>query len=395
MIKKFVSFSPLNDAQSLWLDLLRVVSAQIVLLVHIFEWLVVPSSPLGTFAWQIPLGYSAVMCFFVLSGFLIARSIAASALKVSSFSFRLYLSHRLARLWPTLLTALVLSAAVYFLIKSGSLFGAQDYYLDGGESHFPRESANLKVSTTVATGLFLNGMIILDGFNVGTIGMNGPLWSLAHEFWFYVVAGLVAGFIFNRSIFAGLFAAVILAFQIVLFNENWLLGLVIWSLGVALAFRRSQSLSRAKGHALLGFGVLIISADCLSPFSLNFSILERAIIGLAAIMIVQGGMDIQIMSSQKCRRVFSSFATYTFTLYAIHWPLIQFFVGLAGPEFYTWRQDIKIFAILLLALIINISAYFISIFCENTLRWRAFFAQFFCLKPTSKYAVPAKHINLL
>ena len=81
---------------SVYLDLMRFGAASIVVLSHLWV-LVVPGHPLP---WP---GHAAVVVFFVLSGYVIAHAARPE------LGLRGYLHHRIARIYPVVLGAALLS----------------------------------------------------------------------------------------------------------------------------------------------------------------------------------------------------------------------------------------------------------------------------------------------
>ncbi|MGE3987631.1 acyltransferase family protein [Pseudorhodoplanes sp.] len=102
-------------------------------------------------------GQEAVIVFFIVSGFVIALSVGRGDL-----SFRDYLRHRLLRIYPIFLLALVLS---------GALAG---FHFDWKDS-----LGNLLMLQDFAGGK--------PGVLFDTFAGNAALWSLSYEWWFYLM----------------------------------------------------------------------------------------------------------------------------------------------------------------------------------------------------------------
>lgn len=369
--------NPVTSSQSLFLDLVRLIAAQIVLVAHLSEWLYWPfakNNPpseglmfyFGYLVYEpVLMGGFAVALFFVLSGFLISKSIYKLH-HTTGFNLGDYILNRVARLLPTLLVAVLITLIVYFLISLFNLFGLPNYTLQDSTVSFPRSSANIKTSTIVVTSLFLNGMIGVPGINWGTMNNNGPLWSLAHEFWFYICAGLfVYGFL-NKKKWPIIAAIGFILWQLIFSNFFWVTGFLVWILGAVSAL----------GKCRRGVLPLLIIGSLLSIFfilKMNYgsplSLFDRGICGISALLILNTGLaifsDLNITSS-----VIKTGASYSFTLYAIHWPCIVLFVGLFGPQLSSWSPLFKTINYSLLFLGINLLAYFISRWSEDTPRWR-------------------------
>ena len=106
-------------------------------------------------------GYLAVQTFFLLSGFVLARSYAST--RWNRKSLRRFAVARFARIYPTYFLSLILVSwfALLFLLKPGS-------------------SALQKVAVLTDYALLLQGWTTSL-----SVGWNTPAWSLSCEFFFY------------------------------------------------------------------------------------------------------------------------------------------------------------------------------------------------------------------
>ena len=389
-MQKTPDINPLTTSQSLFLDLVRLVAAQVVV-AHLSEWLYHPFAKsdqapksfayyFGYFIYESEkMGAYAVAFFFVLSGFLISKSIYKSH-HTNGFNLRDYILNRVARLLPTLLVAVFLSLCVYYIIYTFNLFGLHNYTLSDPSVNFPRSSANTKIGTTVATALFLNGMIGVPGINLGTMNINGPLGTLAQEFWFYICAGLFAWGFFKQNKWAIIAAIGFIIWQSIFGNFLWLVGFLIWILGVisAQVKWRREHIPSLVISSLLSI-IIVLKMNHSSPVSL----LERLILGVSAFLILNSGLaifrNLNIGSS-----IIKNGASYTYTLYAIHWPCIVLFVAFCGPQLSSWSPILKAIIYSCLFIGINFLAYLISRWSEDVPRWRNLIFKF---KSSSKQSV--------
>jgi peptidoglycan/LPS O-acetylase OafA/YrhL len=120
------------------------------------------------------LSHQAVIVFFAISGFVIADSVLRR-LASGAWSWTEYLTQRATRLYVVLLPSLLLCWLFDYatLHNTGSLpVGAEHY----------------RPLTLIGNLLFLQWVW------VPTFGSNNPLWSLSYEFWFYLLfpAGVLA-----------------------------------------------------------------------------------------------------------------------------------------------------------------------------------------------------------
>ncbi|MBU1345840.1 MAG: acyltransferase [Alphaproteobacteria bacterium] len=168
-----------NDAYS-WMDLLRWLAATLVLISHARDLLFEDYS--GSI-WSAPfyvgsgLGHSSVILFFVLSGFWIARTVLRRTAGSPDAFWTGYLIDRLSRLWVVLLPALVVG---YGLDATGLHFFPESYSNDQAY-HTARDVAGSMGVVTWIGNVFFQQSLLVDA-----LGSNGPLWSLAFEFWFYL-----------------------------------------------------------------------------------------------------------------------------------------------------------------------------------------------------------------
>ncbi|WP_263416873.1 acyltransferase family protein [Terriglobus albidus] len=119
---------------------------------------------------------AAVMLFFLLSGYLVGMS-ALRAEKKARFSWPSYLLSRLSRLWVVLLPALVVTAIFDWIAIRYGLPHSQTL----AEAVEQRSLAN-----------FAGTLFFLQKIFVAPFGSNGATWSLAFEFWYYILFPLAA-----------------------------------------------------------------------------------------------------------------------------------------------------------------------------------------------------------
>ena len=171
------------------LDLVRGGAALAVLLGHLRAFLFVEHSALPTrnlltdaFYGLTGFGHQAVVVFFVLSGFLIGGAVQ-ERFATNRWSFGDYALRRMTRLWLVLLPALVLT--LVWDLAGGVLSGGAGY--DG--RYYERNHSGPSSVNPVDNGVlaFLGNVFFLQTILAPTYGTNGPLWSLANEFWYYLM----------------------------------------------------------------------------------------------------------------------------------------------------------------------------------------------------------------
>jgi peptidoglycan/LPS O-acetylase OafA/YrhL len=259
-------------------------------------------------------GYLAVGSFFVLSGFVLARSYRSTSWDRRNLIR--YGSGRFARIYPTyLLSLLVVSPFIY-----------RFFFPVGGPAP----------SLSEGTAAILDYAFVLQGWIASpTVHWNTPAWSLSCEFFFYLCFPLLA-FLLRRSTWLKLSAAALtaMAIPIVLARfglpaawkplyhmGDFLLGIA--AAGVFEMIARSKSPLARRGWwlyapaALIGASVLAFADLVGSLVTLNgvFRPVNAALlIGLA----LGGGLPARALST----RVAASLGKASYAMYILHVPIL-------------------------------------------------------------------------
>lgn len=192
----------LPPALSAWLDLLRLGAAVVVFLGHAGTQRI-SGGLLHQFG---AYGEAAVDVFFVVSGFVIAQSVAARRRDGRDYAIA-----RVARIWSVVVPCLALGWLLDFV--GPGLNGA--VYAVAPNFAGPADAVQL-----ASSALFLDHV----WFRAAQPGSNLPFWSLNFEAWYYLGFGLL---VFARRPWNWLGAAVAMAVagpKIALMFPLWLLG---------------------------------------------------------------------------------------------------------------------------------------------------------------------------
>lgn len=268
----------------------------------------------------------AVTVFFVISGFSITFSIER---RVASgrWTFGSYLFDRLARLWIVLIPALVVGgifdAIGRFGLPSPLYFGVQG-----------TPSLEYDVATRLTLVDAIGSLAFLQTLLTHPFGTNGPLWSLANEFWYYVwFPALLFGF--SRSL-PRLLLAVFALVTMALF-QSLLVGFGFWLLG-SLAFHAAKWFgaafsSEVRRRWLLLAGSVAWLVGLLVPRLLEVHGQER-------LAMVAVGTAFSVFALQTCRPKFPArwryLANYgsmsSFSLYVCHFPFLVAVANFIVPD---------------------------------------------------------------
>jgi len=337
------------------LDAVRAAAALLVVLEHTRGYLLQPRSPSrlgpvnGVLYPATQVGYGAVLVFFVLSGYFVGGSVV-HAVSRDRFDWRVYLVSRLTRMWVVLVPALVLTFVVDQV--GTSMLASSIRFAPGSES-----ARNHTVLDLLGNLGFVQGQL------VPAFGSNGALWSLAFEGTYYLafpllLAGAMAGGSAVRRILLPLLGGWLL-----LSVDRDVLALsAVWLLGALVAWQqdRLRALVARVPTGLLG--LLRMGAVALVAWSLHLCSLESAtqtktvpasfVTGLAAALLVVVLLpDVHPRSHAGAALLRSTdvLAACSFSVYAVHLPLVSLVAALLHPDGDTavWRPGLPGWALVL------------------------------------------------
>jgi peptidoglycan/LPS O-acetylase OafA/YrhL len=306
---------------SAYLDLLRLVAAGLVFLSHLGR----PRFGGAAFSFPEHTGHSAVVIFFVLSGYVI--DYVAHGRESEP---RLFAASRFARLYSVAVPALLLTAFV-----DATLGGTSQGDL---VSHYQYAKPWIYVPLFLAFGTDF-WWLKEDAFS------NLPYWSLSYEAWYYVMFGCLA---FGRSRWRWVAAAL----AALLVGPRILLLLPLWLLGVGVArYHRVASLRRGTARSLFAASlalivvILVTRCDLLADrwladligvqatHALRYSQFVLGDLGLALLVAVNvlAARDAELDFGALSGPIRSAAAS-SFTLYLTHFPLLVFFTARLGAH---------------------------------------------------------------
>jgi len=176
------------------------------------------------------IGHQAVMVFFVISGFLVG-GLSVHKAQAGRFSLADYAASRFSRIYAVLVPALILGGALD-LIGSRFADGA-GLYTTIGPFHIPSLQFTAPVADQLGWTTFAANLLMLERITSTHLGSNGPLWSLAYEWWYYCLfAAALTGWVGKgrvvRILAIGVAVAILAGLPL-----RISLWAVVWALGVA------------------------------------------------------------------------------------------------------------------------------------------------------------------
>jgi peptidoglycan/LPS O-acetylase OafA/YrhL len=328
-----------GTSASVLLDLVRAIAALLVCLEHWRNLLYVDYRQIAMHRSLLAVpyvmtgaGHQAVVIFFVLSGYLISGSVFRLTQR-GEWSWKLYLMHRIVRLWIVLIPALVLGA---LLDNVGvQLHLAPALYAGQTGTHMLGD-----IPTLLHPTIFFGNLFFLQTILVPAFGSNGPMWSLANEFWYYVLfpcaflalrkGTSVGARIVNILVF--LLCAWFVGRDILRFFPLWLLGTLL----AVVPDPRSSAAIRTLA-AVLYFPLLFF----LAKTSTVQGVLSDYILGVATFVFLwlllgaKGTAPVNV--GVHLARVG---ARFSYTLYLVHVPFLVLMTALIAGDA-RWQPDVR------------------------------------------------------
>ncbi len=255
-------------------------------------------------------GSAGVPIFFVISGYCIHRGGALRLAQDPNYTLDTanFWARRLARIYPVLLAALLLTFA-----------------LDWCSFQLPPVNHKLR---EIGLHAFLVNLFSLQGVAGKTYGSNGALWTLSLEVQFYAIYPLL--FALRRRLgmtsLLALVALVNIVSAVVLerhdlqfFTSYWF----SWTLGAWIADARAQKTSakdaRPASNVLYAVAAVLVALGCMAFHFGQYRAFQLCALGFAFYLykaLERSAVETPIA------RVLSRFGDFSFSLYLIHLPIL-------------------------------------------------------------------------
>lgn len=301
----------INEDVSLVLDLIRGVSAQMVVIGHLLSFLkIYPNSNTLNPLYIQNVG---VVIFFILSGFLISYSLL-NKLRNQQYTFKEYFIERFSRIYSGFIPSLFLILLIDFINVKINM---SDY------TH--GEAFNLIT--------FLGNLLMLQDFPfsnfITSFGSGRVLWTLAIEWWLYLFFGYLL--LFKRERLNIAFKSLILLFLSIVPIYNLIGGrgnglTIVWFSGVVITILLMRCQLKIKNYMNFVFAIGLFIISVFWFFYSNYeayNLMFSALITGSFYFFLNGLRETNYFDNSKSNFFIKEVANYSFTLYLIHYSLIE------------------------------------------------------------------------
>jgi len=354
-----------NYRWSTHLDLLRGLASLLVFIGHVrllffieYSEISNPSFLIKRLVFLTGLGHQSVMIFFVLSGFFISASVLRT-IQQKKWSWTNYLITRLTRLYIVLIPALLLSSCWDFLgIK---IFGTgQDSFY--GEKFHNGHLATYKILENFTFQNFLGTIAFLQTIFVDLFGSNKAVWSLAYEFWYYILFPLIILLFWVKSLKLRVFYAVLTSAILLMVGSEVRIYFLVWLMGALINICPTSKFINNKNilNSLTLLSILMLfMALVVAPRILSSREIGDFLIGISTAVMIYFVVNnrSQIRQEGAYEKLSKGLAGCSYTLYLVHMPILCFIRAcVIGDR--PWEPDILH---LLLALIIIVFVFLYAV----------------------------------
>jgi peptidoglycan/LPS O-acetylase OafA/YrhL len=313
----------LCESSSLLLDMLRGAASEAVVVGHGLVIFGVASIP--------PLQNSAVVVFFLLSGFIIPYSTFMKVKRDPAYGFWAYFIDRFSRIYVGFVPGLVFVALLDGL--SWTLYPQEYAYPEAFD-----------VKTFVGNLLMLQDYPAFDLWArfaddgarwITSFGSARPFWTVAVEWWIYMAFGVLAlaGPSRRRSVaYWAAFAlvAVVPAYNLIGGRGNGLA--LMWAMGLLVYWMVSRSPVSVRGGRDLAIGLALVplAVARLLWVRTPFDVLFAFILAASLFFVLKASQAWEPRMPRFVSAPVKAVADYSYTLYLVHYSILAFLLHWKG-----------------------------------------------------------------
>jgi len=327
----------MNKSTSLYLDFLRIFAAFGVLLNHAnFPWF-------SNSLFPGDLGHKFVAFFFVLSGFLIAFTVDKKNKGGTN-----YLISRFSRLYSVVFPALIFT----YLIDHLGIYLHPAFY----SMHVDPDRQ--------AVRFFLNLTFMQQIWNLCIKpSTNGPFWSIAYEFWYYIMFWVFCYYTGGRRIIGLLLLSMFVGIKILLLLPVWIFGVIAYK-----CTQKVKITSKIARIILIPVSIAIVILTFIWDFSVpaNNWFYGKQLLFFSANFVFDWVYGLLVAINVYCfsissfelkrpmliERAIKHLSSISFSLYLFHFPLLVFIASIVPYNKSSYFQVVLI--LILVLLIVNV-----------------------------------------
>lgn len=299
-------------------------------------------------------GSQAAFLFVFLSGFMVAGPLFRGAVTGAFPNASAYYRKRMKRILPVAVLAILLTAALD-LIATHAL----------GLGKLYRTGLGYDATIELSWLNFFGNLAFLQPTFVHAFGSNGPLWTLGYIVQYYVLGYALLSLSVSLSIKRRPWCLPLLTLIILIgmttINLEWAVLFLSWLAGGMTRLIRTP---RKLGPALLVLGALLFVVSNVAPALVSASM--SMIIGFC---FVAWTRSLPEGPPQGGNRFLSFLAAETYTVYAIHYPIIVFIAATAFPSGASQTGSFTSYVLLSICMV-SISTLVISKLVDRAIRAR-------------------------
>lgn len=363
----------ISSSFSVLLDIARWLAALLVMVGHLRDIIftsyenVIHCNQIVRFFYFIT-GFShyAVIIFFVLSGLLVGGSVLRQY-HDNNFRWGSYLVKRVTRIYIVFIFALFFGATFDLLgLNSYNQLGLYD---NSHNLEFHSVLTELNIGQSLNPSVFLGNIFMLQTIKVPVLGSNGPLWSLANEFWYYILFPIILSFLKSDSLHKKFFFLVIGGTLLFLLPANILVYFGIWILGALLRVVKLPACSNPYwSFFLLLLCLALIRVFCKDAVVFDFVLAFVFCFFLSSFYLFEK-KQINTKKLSNHAEIHRFLANFSYSLYATHFPFLLFLISFTNFHFgmkIDIQPSVKSFAVFFLAMILTyFFAFIVSIITER------------------------------
>ena len=303
----------LSQNSSTTLDLIRAISAQLVLIGH------------GLYFCDVAKRFASliqdlgVLMFFLLSGLLITYSTFRKKNR-GDYRFKTFFIERASRIYSGYLPSICVIVCLDILFIHA--YGQNEYHY------------------VLSFRAFIGNIFMLQDFpHLGIIGITSlgsarPLWTLAVEWWFYMFFGFVV-LIKSFESRRGLYVALLTALAVVPFSNSVVAGrgnglFVVWMMGFLVAVVLNGPPTTISPRRCQISAAVCFVSGLLRAYNAGtaYDLILAACLAGSLFFMVRGLDQARGTYSPAIRRAITFMADYSFSLYLIHYSILVLLVPL-------------------------------------------------------------------